>query len=918
MKEKNSVTTTSNNTPNSIKEVMTNEDLYFKIDSKDYFHPMKKDDIELLNENIKNFGETAECSNKRKLTNKILFIYLSKIYPDCEAKALRISNFISRDIGGKVKLSKENIEKYINYFYSLRYEIKYSTTLKLNRECFRNLGYIFCYIFKKFHEYNIKDSEFLKGLITSVFDIKIDVITDFYNYCAKNGLDPSDSNVKKTTVWSKMKTKYDIPPEMIFLINIFQRIDTLDINIFFEGEDLEDNDIKLFTITLLNINYILVKLKTLKINLTHEKLQHFLYLRYHQKLINILNNNKEWLKKNKNENSNLIYDSKWDFQHDFNLEIFRINKQNKPLQKKSNKNDHDIFSSIYSTKPQKENLSTSRKSPNNNESKSPKTSSNITDEFFLFEEEDIYNSIISTNTTFSNTLRLRNYTLHQKSNKLLDINNELNYQDKLIDITEKKYQQFNMSYSYIFDAMIITLCSISRLTSIKRIDLDSNYFYTDEVISYLKKKFKLNVLEIDSEFHPLNIIFNNSKYLETLNIEINSLDNIVFQKILGIIFRNSTLKCLKLSLFTSEVSYFPQSLLKLYEPIMTNKDKKYLEDKESQLNIDILEEKILNELLTFFTENLNLLFQIIKLKKNLETIGFNFELPSILKDKMNYNNSILKFILNILFFISNIKVNNNRIKKLILLCPELIIDNRTSNKIDNCFNHIKIHKNNKNLEEVNIQFEFYRIKGITHLICPNLIILSLGNLDLYTFKCVVNYITEYKFCSISCLKEISLSLVKKLIEFSTDLKLLLAKLFNIKISTLLEMRLFTNILLYDKKDYMFFIKIIKHNWIPSYVITFNLNSVNVLKYFTYINDNISFIVSHFLEKKLIDGDELVQMNYKENPDIKDEVYWYLKYIFTHRYYSNVHNFALIKEVIYSILKYLYYTKNVKVKNKMGK
>ena len=928
MKTQNSVNGSTNSTETSIDEDdLINEDIYLNIDSKDYFYPMKKDDFDSLNERIKNFEETIEGKNKEDLTTQISTEYMLKNYPNCEKNALKISHIISRQIRENKKLSKENVEKYIDYFYALRYEIKYSTSLKLNKEGFRNLGYIFCFIFEKFHKYKIGEIQILKALIKSVIDNHIDVITDFYEYCAKKGLDPGDEKVKKTKIWDQTKHNYGLPPEMIFLINLFQRIDTLDINIFFGGETLDDDDLKLFTITMFNIHYILASLETVKTNFIHNKLQYNLYIRYYQKLLNILNNNKECLKKNKVQNINSIYDRKWDFQHDFNLEIFRINEENRSSIKRSGRTTCDRFSIMYYNQPQKENLgknmfnTTLQKSVNINELNISKMVDEVED-YSADDDEDDNSSILSSMTTIINKTKLQKpaTVIKDKFNKLLEIKDK--FKDKIItpyktiDLTGKIYLELINNYSYIFDVMLITFSSISRLTSIKRIDFVSNDFYSKEVIIYLKNKFGLDIEGIDREFHPLDIIYKKSKHLEALNIEINSLDVMVFQKILGIIYKNSDLKCLKLSLFTSEVSYFQQSLLKLYEQIMTDKDKEYLKNKGNKINIDILEEKMLNELQPYFTENLSLLFQIIKLKTDLETIGFNFDLPSVLKTKMNYKTPIMKFMFNILFFVDNAKANKNRIKKLVLLCPGLILDNRISNNMDNYFRDIRIYKKNKYLKEINIQFEFYKIKSITHLISPNLTILSLGDLDFYTFEHVVNYITEYKVSTTLNLKELSLSLVKKIIEFNTDLKLLLAKLFNIKISTLLEMKLFTNILLEDKKDYTYIIKIIKNNWISSYIITFHPDSDSILNSFTYLNEEITFMVPHILESQLFDKDELSKMSNMKSPDNKDEIFWYLKYIFTHRYYSNTQNFSMIKDITYSILKYLYYTKNVKIKHEI--
>jgi hypothetical protein len=132
----------------------------------------------------------------------------------------------------------------------------------------------------------MKESKGIKECILNILEKNIDVLTDYFYYCEENGLDPLQ--VQKTTVWKNLRKKYEIPPELIFLINIFHRMNVLDVNIEFDREILTEEDIKLFTITILNINIILPKLEQINLNFIHDKLQFNLYKRYYTKIFNLL------------------------------------------------------------------------------------------------------------------------------------------------------------------------------------------------------------------------------------------------------------------------------------------------------------------------------------------------------------------------------------------------------------------------------------------------------------------------------------------------------------------------------------------------------------------------------------------------------------------------------------------------------
>ena len=466
--------------------------------------------------------------------------------------------------------------------------------------------------------------------------------------------------------------------------------------------------------------------------------------------------------------------------------------------------------------------------------------------------------------------------------------------------------------------MLMTICGVTRFESIKKLNLLSNDFYNRDLINYFIKNFGLDVASIDDEFHVLDMLYNESKKLDSLNIEINSLDIMSFDKIIGIICKNQFLNSLKVSFFSSDISYLTITLFKEYEQIKTNEEiGEYILNEKNNMTIEAFEEKMLRDLSLYFIDDLYLLFEIIKNKNNLESLGFNFDLPSILINNMNYKIPIFKFILNIIFLIDNNEFRNkNKIKKLTLLSPYTIFDNRTENNIEEIFKDIRIYKNCNQLKELNIQFQFYNMNYIINLINPNFIILSIGDLDFITFKKLVNYLTSYNFSNKSNLKKLNIKLLNKITAFNTDIKIILRNLFNIKIKNLLELTLFTNIIIDNKVKYIQLINILKYNWIPSYLITLNEESNEIITSFNFIKKNILFLITYSMEKNIFKEIEIKNKRKDGIYQKNDEIFWILKYIFNCRY--NILNYFEIKYLIFTILKYLYLTSDIKLSHKIEK
>jgi hypothetical protein len=152
--------------------------------------------------------------------------------------------------------------------------------------------------------------------------------------------------------------------------------------------------------------------------------------------------------------------------------------------------------------------------------------------------------------------------------------------------------------------------------------------------------------------------------------------------------------------------------------------------------------------------------------------------------------------------------------------------------------------------------------------------------------------------------------MNKITEFNMTIKLLLQKLFYIKIKNLLELKLFSNIIIKDTFNYLHLFKFINFNWIPSYVIT--LNKISYLNKVDYYTKNLSFLIFPTIEKNSSNIFEIVKENKnKEDCSNDNELFWILKYIFNCKYSSYNLTFLEIKNIIFNITKFIYPTHKIK-------
>ena len=894
----------------NIQEKRINNEIYINIDSGTNFRKQEKNDLIKLNKRIGLFKEIRHVNYKdengniiKDVVKYILVQFLLKLYPKCEISLINVGNIsllISKEFYNKnnfFKKSQFKIEENINYFFNKRYEYKYSTTLKFNKKFFENCGKILLYIYSKFKIENVSEFGGLKSYRNKIIEENLNVLTDFYGFCAEKGYDPSE--VEKSFVWKCLESKYNVPPELIFLINIFQETNTLDIDIEFACDILNEDDFSLFAITILNIIYIFPKLENMKLNLINSYLQYFLYEKYYTSIVDILKLGNEHLKKNSINNDIWIYGNKWDFEHDFNLESYNKKMNIEKRSRKTGQIIYDKYSNLYKIES---NISLKNKD--------------------YIQQQRRYslkpNNINEINKIFSNDSE----NISEDETNYSQRNSEISHMSDLTNFFLKKTKENNNNniqqnrIFLIYNTILLIICSFSNF---KKFEIVSNDFYNNELLYYLKENLKISIPPDYTKFHILNLLYSQIQNLNSLNVEINSLDDVAFKKILNILSKNNLLISFKISFFSSNASYLISGLFKIYEALKSKeKLEQYISNSGNKITYENIENKIVNDLSIYFIENLGLLFQIIKNKINFEVLGINFDIPQLLINNNNYIVPIYKFIINILLLIDNNESNKkNKIEKLIILSKDTILDGRNQTNINNIFKNFRLYKRITKLKELNIQCQFYKMIHIKNIISTNLIILSLGDLDLESFSYLVENVTSYEFSNKSSLQLLNIKLMNKIIEFNIKIKFLLQKLFYIKIKNLLEIKLFSNIIIKDSFNYLNLIKFLKYNWIPSYVIT--LNKKSLLNKIDYYLKNIPFLIFPTIEQNSSNVFEIINENEiinKKDCINSNELFWILKYIFYCKYSEHNLNFFEVKNLIFNIGQFLYPTCNAKLSHEI--
>ena len=789
---------------------------------------------------IKKIAERENEELIKDNTNNIINKFFEKISSstfnnDIFGMCQNISKLISKNN----KIGKDNIDSVINYLTKShrnknkpKNNLYKSKTLKLTKKKCEILGSILCYSYPRLQKYKIKDMNKLLELRKFIIKEGIDVHRDFTKYCKEN---MTKTETKITYYWKSQRSKYKCLPELIFLINRYSKVTEVEIDANLYDESLNDDEAQtqLIELTLLNVHWLFSSLKSFKISLINGQFQKLLYDNIYLKKMNLFCSSiNEPVKKNLLLNTDYIFQKKWNFTNVFKLE------ENRNLE------NQEQLSNIVS------NNSSVRYSAGFNEIINMEKTKSL----------PTFDNIRKSMAYFGDLPFASNFNLKRNKN---------NEKDTLKAVVGE--------YHHTLELILFVLYNLGESDFCTNLEIIMNDAYNEEYLFLFNNYLGLEEYYQNlQEFNLLDLLIYNNKIknIEHLNIEINSLDTITFENSLNILYNNKKLNSIKISFFSSDATYFPQSLFKIY------KDKnslKYNFEKTEYLFEDTknLEEKILNNLSVNFTYNLSLLFEIIKIL-NLNEIYLNFDVPNNIINNQNYMNSILKFIINMLFLV----FNASKIKKISLLCPKTILDKRKIPDINNIIDNFNVD-NSLLLKELSIHFQFYNISNINNFINTRLQIINIGDLDLYTFKALCNNICSPLFNLNSSLQQLSIGLLNSITNFSLEIKLLFRKLFNIKIRNLIKLNLYTNLIINDEinSDYLF--QILNDNWISEYTILLNHESEETMLDigFNY-KDKLLFFVPHNLEKKLLEPDDIMKLNNNpitfevdSNKDYYDDAYW---------------------------------------------
>ena len=842
---------------------------FISINSKNIFTKISQNYINGLNKKFKKiyFQNDESLSKLNKLSNIIKENLLEHLYPKIGYDFFQISLEISKLMKKKEFLKKENLEKNIEYFFNSRIYYKYTKYLKIDKQFINNCGPILCNIYNNLDTYKIKDNNsFIKVIDDIKSNNKINVLNDFLFHCNNNDLKPEFT--EKYKFLKSNKKKYIFEPEFIFLMNILQLVTKVFIDFDFEGEILSINELHLYYIVILNINYLLKNLKSVKFNLINRNFQFGAYGVNTQKLLKESKYNL-FFKKNFSSINKFIYNEKWDFENDFALENYKLLKTIKNFYFENIK-----IPNLYYLNSEENNFKNKNKSKNLIKD----TDNGIIIDFLSFDNIDLNNK--SRRKTFTNT---QNNILLMKDNeqKVINKQNEFEF---LIDFYIKNI--INKCCN-VLEMIFISLDSLKYIINLEEIELIFNESYYYEFQSFCRNECQIDI----GNSHILDYIYHKLINMNLLSFEINSFDLITFNRILKILYNNDNLLSLKFSFFSSDCTYYPQSIFKLFNQNLKNKILKINKfEYEKGLSFK-LEEKFYKTIYPYFQKYLNYFLEILKSKK-LKELGLNFDAPPPILNDEKYVITIFKFILNIILLcMDNI---DSCVEKLIILSPSLVINGNIILFFDKFLKNI--HNKNICLENLSLQIKFYNIINIHKLISQKLKILNIGDFDLVSLKHFVDNISKYNFCKSSSLEQISVSINKTIIKLNDEIKILIAKLFYIKIINLSLINLYTNIEINKKEEFEEILGIICDNWISSYLFILNDKSKNIIENYLKKYIYLSYITRRIKTKN---KDNIIYID----SEITDKIFLYLKIMFNKK--CKKLDFLSKKKIISKILKFLY-------------
>ena len=336
------------------------------------------------------------------------------------------------------------------------------------------------------------------------------------------------------------------------------------------------------------------------------------------------------------------------------------------------------------------------------------------------------------------------------------------------DMLSKIYISIIKNNTNIFEVLLLLINFIKKLSFVNKLVINIPDGYNIEVNDYLICNRYPNIENIQ-----LVDFLSTINNLRELDVKFNSMEATTFEKILYMIKNNSNLKKLKLNFFPEEKEYFSTyQLLKIEENnFLREMLKKNYVNKNSALNGLLVYDNAIKDEYNLRTkaldnlqksiENFFVLLQMMGEKNKLESLSLVINKPFNLID----NN--LFWIMLKLFF--NLLLEFNRelliLNEFIFICPYFNLDNNYYSFIETFLTGINLNFKNKSMTNFHFQSQIINIPNISNLISYNLTKLTLGDLDLISFKSLVTFLHSEEFIENSKLKQLIINLSKSIVVF---------------------------------------------------------------------------------------------------------------------------------------------------------
>ena len=257
----------------------------------------------------------------------------------------------------------------------------------------------------------------------------------------------------------------------------------------------------------------------------------------------------------------------------------------------------------------------------------------------------------------------------------------------------------------------------------------------------------------------------------------------------------------------------------------------------------------------------------------------------------------------------------SKIKKLKIkiISPKIILVPTTLIEIEDIFENIELNESNKTIKELTVQLQFYRISNLKNIICHNLINLRIGEVDVFTLRELTKYLCSYNFYKTSSLQYLAIGLLNHIVNYTKEIKYLFNELFSIKLKTLKELKVYSNVNISDKNS---FYKIFIGNWIPNCTLTLNEKSElswkkkEMDKKINQIIDEqnskvsknnkvkrIMYLLHHELENEILTPNETNTRRKINLEKIDNDTAWYLRHFLIMKYFkknNSENNYYLLK------------------------